>query len=64
MICNERTTRILPGLSQALAWLRESLPPSERTTVLIPIPLEAQPRRHRPTRAGGAQRHPSRYRQA
>jgi hypothetical protein len=29
MICNERSKRMLPGLSQALSWLREGLPPAD-----------------------------------
>jgi hypothetical protein len=64
MICSERSTRILPGLSQALAWLRESLPPTERVPLeLVPIAVPARPPRHRPTTAGyGAHSSHRRYR--
>jgi hypothetical protein len=54
MICSERSTRILPGLSQALAWLRESLPPTERTPALslVLVTPSARPTRRRPTTVG------------
>ncbi|MBB5046403.1 hypothetical protein HNR60_001148 [Rhodopseudomonas rhenobacensis] len=56
MICSERSTRVLPGLSQALSWLRSGLPRSDgapqpvRTSTLT-LP---RPPRHRPT--GAAQK--------
>jgi hypothetical protein len=64
MICNERSTRILPGLNQALSWLRESLPPAARAPLVpVPIAVPARPPRHRPTTAGnGTHRLHSRYR--
>jgi hypothetical protein len=51
MICNERSTRILPGLSQALDWLRQNLPPADRalSPVLVPVPVRARPQRRRPS---------------
>jgi hypothetical protein len=64
MMCNERSTRILPGLNQALSWLRESLPPTARAPLVpIPIAVPARPPRHRPTAAGlSAHRIQNRYR--
>jgi hypothetical protein len=65
MIGSERSTRILPGLSQALSWLREGLPLAQRSEFkLVPIAIPARPSRHRPTAARhGARSIPSRYHQ-
>jgi hypothetical protein len=54
MICSERSTRVLPGLSQALSWLRESLPPTERAPVLslALVTTTARPTRRRLTVVG------------
>ena len=54
MICSERSTRFLPGLSQALSWLRESLPPTERAPALnlALVPITTRPTRRRPTAIG------------
>ncbi|HEY0331676.1 MAG TPA: hypothetical protein VGC77_21575 [Rhodopseudomonas sp.] len=55
MICSERSTRVLPGLSQALSWLRSGLPRTEGA----PQPVRPQtstltrPLRHRPTGSAG-----------
>lgn len=63
MTGSERSTRVLPGLSQALSWLREGLPLAERTELkLVPIAISARPPRHRPTAARhGARSIPGRY---
>jgi hypothetical protein len=63
MICNGRTTRILPGLSRALSWLRQNLPPTERPFEPIPLAIPLRPQRRRPSAPqGGASRRPERYR--
>jgi hypothetical protein len=51
MMRNERSTsRRLPGLSQALSWLRQGLPPAERPPLaLVPAVVPARIRRRRPT---------------
>jgi hypothetical protein len=63
MICNERSTRILPGLSQALDWLRQNLPPADRSLSPVLVPVRARPQR-RHSRASAHPMHDriSRYR--
>lgn len=52
MVCSKRSTRILPGLSQALDWLRQNLPPgTESSPVLIPVPVRTSPQTRRPAAA-------------
>jgi hypothetical protein len=62
MIRNERSTpRLLPGLFQALSWLRQSLPPADRPAlVLIPAVVPTRRRRTAGNDAERGRRH--RYR--
>lgn len=47
MICSERTTRVLPGLSQALDWLRQNLPQPQPAPQPVLVPVRARPQRGR-----------------
>jgi len=49
-----RSTRVLPGLSQALSWLRQGLPPTDPAPATITAITTAQPRH--PQRSGRRQR--------